>query len=402
MPDRPGLLSGVRVLSFGTFIAGNTAATVMADLGAEVVKIEARSRPDVLRMPAYAIGPAVLEPSGAPNTVMEGSLTRGLLNVSLDLAEDDARTLFHRLVAVSDVVIENFGSPVLERWGCGYRDLLAHKADLVMLSLSGYGRDGPRANYLAYGVTVASYLGLASAWGYAHGTLSDYIAGVTGALATVAALGQARRHGTPAYLDVAQVDAVPPMLAELYASPLNTGVDPVREFNRSPGSWLSGVFPSRGHDQWVAVDIEDGSDWETLCGVLERPDLQAEQRDRASALERQMSEALGEWVSRCGAHTAMHHLQRAGLAAGVVQDMADLWRDPQLRARGLLDPVWQRDLGYVTYTGSPQRWTKSPGRVPLPPARLGQHTRDVLQRWLSARDDELASLEDGGAIFSAD
>ena len=402
MSEYPGLLSGVRVLSFGTFVAGNTAATLMADLGAEVVKIEARNRPDVLRMPAYAIGEAVTEPSGAPNTVMEASLTRGLLNVSLDLAEDDARTLFHRLVAASDVVIENFGSPVLERWGCGYRDLLAHKPDLVMLSLSGYGRDGPRANYLAYGVTVASYLGLASAWGYAHGTVSDYIAGVTGALATVAALGQARSDGTPAYLDIAQVDAVPPVLAELYASPLNTGVDPVRVFNRLQGSWLSGVFPSRGYDQWLAVDIEDGSDWETLCGVLERPDLQAAQRDRASALEPQLSEALGKWVSRCSAHTAMHHLQRAGLAAGVVQDMADLWRDPQIRARGLLDPVWQPDLGCITYTGSAQHWTKSPGRVPVAPARLGEHTRDVLRRWLGVRDDELESLEDRGAIFSAD
>ena len=116
--------------------------------------------------------------------------------MSLDLADEGGRSVFHRLVSVSDVVIENFGSPVLDRWGCGYRSLLAHKPDLVMLSLSGYGRDGPRANYLAYGVTVASYLGLASAWGYAHGTLSDYIAGATGAVAAVAALGRARprRH----------------------------------------------------------------------------------------------------------------------------------------------------------------------------------------------------------------
>jgi crotonobetainyl-CoA:carnitine CoA-transferase CaiB-like acyl-CoA transferase len=373
----------------------------MADLGAEVVKIEARSRPEVLRMPAYAIGEAVTEPSGVPNTVMAGSLTRGLLNVSLDLAEEDARTMFHRMVAVSDVVIENFGSAVLERWGCGYGDLLSSKPDLVMLSLSGYGRDGPRANYLAYGVTVASYLGLASAWGYAHGTLSDYIAGATGALATVAALGTARRHGTPAYLDLAQVDAVPPLLAELYASPLNTGVDPVRAHNRSQGSWLSGVFPSRGYDEWLAVDIEDGPDWETLCGVLERPDLQASEPDRVSALEPQLSEALAEWVSRSGAHTAMHHLQRAGLAAGVVQTMEDLWRDSQLGARGLMDLVGQQDLGYVTYAGSAQRWTKSPGRVPVPPARLGEHTRDVLRRWLDAQDDELMSLEESGAIFSA-
>ena len=401
MPDSPGLLNGVRVLSFGTFIAGNTSATLLADLGAEVVKVEAKNRPDVLRMPAYAIGDAVTEPSGAPNTAMQASLTRGLLNVSLDLAEADARPLFHRLVAVSDVVIENFGSPVLERWGCAYRDLLGDKPDLVMLSLSGYGRDGPRANYLAYGVTVASYLGLASAWGYAHGTLTDYIAGATGALATVAALGQAWRDGIPAYLDLAQVDAVPPLLAELYAAPLNTGLDPVRVLNRSQGSWLCGVFPSRGHDQWLAVDIEDGSDWDSLCDLLERPDLRAADSSTAAMLETQLSEVLGEWVSQCSPYTAMHHLQRAGLAAGVVQDMEDLWRDPQLRARGLFDEVWQQDLGGVTYTGSAQRWTKSPGHVHVVPARLGEHTRDVLRRWLGAPDDELNSLEELGAIFSA-
>ncbi len=161
------------------------------------------------------------------------------------------------------------------------------------------------------------------------------------------------------------------------------------------------MFPSRGYDQWLAVDIEDGSDWEALCRVLDRPDLVATERDQASALEEQLREALGEWVSRCAPHTAMHHLQLAGLAAGVVQDMEDLWRDPQLRARGLLDPVWQQDLGSVTYTGSPQHWSKSPGRVPVPPARLGEHTRDVLRRWLGAPDDELETLEECGAIFSA-
>ena len=113
-----------------------------------------------------------------------------------------------------------------------------------MLSLSGYGRDGPRANYLAYGVTVASYLGLASAWGYAHGTLSDYIAGVTGALASVAALGQARGDGTPAYLDVAQVDAVPPVLAGLYASAAQRGRRP-----RSGAQPIAGVMALRSLPQ---------------------------------------------------------------------------------------------------------------------------------------------------------
>jgi crotonobetainyl-CoA:carnitine CoA-transferase CaiB-like acyl-CoA transferase len=98
----------------------------------------------------------------------------------------------------------------------------------------------------------------------------------------------------------------------------------------------------------------------------------------------------------------MHHLQRAGLAAGVVQDMEDLWRDLQVRARDLPVQVSQPDLGSVAYTGSAQRWSKTPGTAPFPPARLGQDTRDVLQRWLGTSNEELRSLEEGGAIFTAE
>ena len=402
MSDQPELLTGVRVLSFGMFVAGNTAATLLADLGAEVVKVEARDRPEVLRMPAYSIGNSALEPSGVPTTVTQASLTRGLRNLSLDLASSEARSLFHRLVGVCDVVIENFGSSVLERWACGYEELLVDRPSLVMLSMTGYGRAGPRANYLAYAKTIAPYLGLASTWGYNHGTLTDYLTAATGALATVSALAEARRSGTPAYLDVAQIDAVGPMLAMLYAAPLNLGHDDPPAPNRVPGSWLSGIFSSRGHDQWLAVDIEGSADWSVLCVALNRPDLVTEDPERARALEPDLSEALAAWAGRCSAHVGMHHLQRAGLAAAVVQDEEDLWRDPQLRARGLPERVDQPDLGYVTYTGSAQRWSATPGRSPVPPARLGQHAREVLRRWLDVTDAELETLEDTGAIFSAE
>ena len=162
-----------------------------------MVKIEARARPEVLRTPLYAIGDMATEPSGVPNTVMYAALTRGLRNLSLDMTQPTGRSVFHRLVSVTDVVIENFGGSVLDRWGCSYEQLLEDKPDLVMLSLSGYGRGGPRANYLAYASTIASYIGLAASWGYTHGTLTDYVSGAAGALATVAALGRPAGAGSP-------------------------------------------------------------------------------------------------------------------------------------------------------------------------------------------------------------
>lgn len=402
MPEHPALLSRVKVLSFGTFVAGNVPAALLASLGAEVAKVEGRKRPEVLRSPAYAIGAPATEPSGAPNTVMYASLTRGLRNLSLDMSSPAARALVHRLVGASDVLIENFGGSVLERWGCSYQELLRDRPNLVMLSLSGYGRTGPRANYLAYASTMASYLGLGAVWGYSHGTLSDYVTGVTGAVAAVAALIEARRAGTPAYLDLAQIDALPPILVELYARPLNEGEDEPRPANRAPGSWLSGIFPCTGDDQWVAVDVEDGKDWMALCHVLERGDLATLDRDEALARESLLYDALGSWVSRFSPYTAMHHLQRAGVPAVAVQDAEALYRDMQLRARGFVERVFQPDLGYVGYAGSPQRWTRTPGRAPVPPARLGEHTRDILRGWLDLSDDEILALEAEEAIFCAE
>jgi crotonobetainyl-CoA:carnitine CoA-transferase CaiB-like acyl-CoA transferase len=397
-----GLLSGVRVLSFGAFVAGTTAPRLLADLGADVAKVESQTRPEVIRYPVHAIGDAFTEPSGAPTTVMYAAMTRGLRNLSIDMETAEGRALFHRLVRVSDVVIENFGGAVLDRWGCSYLDLLRDKPNLVMLSLSGYGRTGPRANYLAYASTIASYLGLASAWGYAHGTFSDYITAATGAVATVAAVAEARRTGTPVYLDVAQIDALPPLFTSIYAAPLNSSKDEPYVQNRVAGSWLSGIFAAGGCDQWLAVDIEGADDWKLLCHFLDCPELIVDELEKAETIRSNLEEALGTWAARWSAYTAMHHLQAAGLAAAAVQSPEDIFRDIQLRVRGFVERVNQADIGYVSYPGSPQRWSKTPGRAPVAPARLGEHTRDILSRWLTVGEDEFDALEACGAIFSAD
>ena len=147
----------LRVLTFGSFIAGNTTGLLLAELGADVVKIEALARPEVLRNPAYGFGPKlVVEPSGVPNTVMYGGLSRSTRNLSLEMNTEEGHALFRRLVAVADVVVENFGAETMPHWDCSFDDLLAVNPRLVMVSLSGYGRTGPRRSYLAYARTSAT------------------------------------------------------------------------------------------------------------------------------------------------------------------------------------------------------------------------------------------------------
>jgi crotonobetainyl-CoA:carnitine CoA-transferase CaiB-like acyl-CoA transferase len=394
-------LTGIRVISFGAFVAGNISAKLLAEMGADVIKIEPRSRPEVLRTPAYAIGAMATEPSGAPNTVMYATLSRGTRNLSMDLGCPAARPVFHRLVARSDIVIENFATDTLSGWGCSFADLLVDNPRLVMLSLSGYGRSGPRAGYLGYASTMSSFLGLSWAWEYAHGTLTDYVTAVTGATAAVAALAQAQRTGQPAHLDVAQIDAMAPLLAGILAAPLNLAQDETAVANRVPGSWLSGVFPSQGYDAWLAVDIENAEDWDVLCRFLERPDLTVSLADKARLLEPELRRTLTGWASRHSAYTGMHVLQKMGLAAAVVQTSEDIWRDPQLQVRGFGERVDQPDLGPVTYPTSAQRWTKTPGSIRVAPHRLGQDTDEILREWIGMADAELAELAAQGAIFDA-
>ena len=153
------------MLTFGTFIAGNTTALVLAELGADVVKVEALARPEVLRSPPYSFGAtSIVEPSGVGNTVMYAGLSRSTRNLSLEMNTEEGRALFKRLVAVADVVIENFGAETMRHWACSFDELVAVNPRLVMASLSGYGRTGPRGTYLAYATNISNFSGLTTTW----------------------------------------------------------------------------------------------------------------------------------------------------------------------------------------------------------------------------------------------
>lgn len=400
-PAGPMALEGVRVLSFGSFVAGGSSAITLADLGADVAKIEARDRPEVVREPVYSFGPPVTEPSGVPQNLQYATMSRNMRGLSVDLETEEGRSLFHRLVAASDVVIENFAGETMARWGCSFDDLVRDNARLVMLSLSGYGRTGPREGYLAYGTNICAYVGLTRTWGYSHPTCTDYITGVTGALAVVAALRRTRRTGLPTHLDVAQIDAMVGPLIPLLVGPLVNGEDQPSAHNQVPGSWLTAVLPCKGPDRWVAIELEDQIDWSTLCRVLERPDLDTDDLGSAQASRDDLTDALAAWVGERSPHTVTHVLQQEGLAAGAVQDGEDIWHDPQLRTRGYFQLLDQPDLGPRWYPNPPYRFTKTPGRLRRSGPRLGQHTADILREWLGTEPAEIARLVEAGAVFDA-
>ena len=394
-------LDGVRVLSFGSFIAGNTAGLLLSELGADVAKIEARDRPEVLRTPAYAIGPAVTEPSGVPQTVMYGTLSRGTRSLSIDVRTEPGQRLFRQLAQRAHIVIENFAGQTLSRLGCGFENVVADNPSLIWLSLSGYGRDGPRANYLAYANNISGYIGLTSQWGY-FANLPDYVSGTAGVVAVLGALAEVKRSGRGAYLDVAQIDAMAQLMTPMLLDPLSNGTGGERaDDNAVTGSWLSGVYPALGRDAWVAIELEDAPDWSALCVLVGRPDLDTPDLGVAAARRADLEDVTASWISRRSAHTAAHLLQKAGLAAGPVQAIEDLWRDPQLRSRGFMVRLPNPDYGPLHYPNSVIRLSRSPGRIERSGPRLGEHTYAILREWIGTSDDDLESLTGAGAVFQA-
>jgi crotonobetainyl-CoA:carnitine CoA-transferase CaiB-like acyl-CoA transferase len=314
---------------------------------------------------------------------------------------EEGRALFRRLAATADVVIENFGAQKMRDWGCSFEDLLAVNPRIVMVSLSGYGRTGPRGNYLAYATNISNFTGLTTTWNHQHGTHSDYVTAIHAAVALLAAVAHVDRTGAGVFVDVAQTEALGAVMAPILLDPLNNGRDTPPAGNVVPGSLFTGVFACQGHDRWLAIELEDLSDWSTLCELIEQPHLIARDGGEVDARRDELAAAIAEWARERSPHTAAQVLQNAGLAAGAVYDNEDSVRDPQLRTRGAAVELPQPDLGTIEYYQSPYRMTKTPGYARAAGARLGEHTAEVLREWIGLDDDELTALEHAHAVFRA-
>ncbi len=384
----PGPLSGIRAISFGTAIAGALSGTALAELGADVVKIESPARPDNLRR-LWAPGePVIHEPSGADTSPMFANFNRTTRSVALDMKDPDSVALFLRLAVAADVIIENYAPGVMQRWGLGYEQIAAVNPRIVMLSLTGFGHSGPRSHYLAYGATVCSFVGLTDAWQYPSGVHFDYLSQAHGVFGVLAALAARDRTGRGTHVDLAEVETAAAVMGPMMLDYAVNGRRSVVPGNRVAGALLSEVVRCRGDDGWLAVEIEDASDWQVLARLVGRDDLASViASDEAAAA---LGAALASWAAERTAQQAMRVLQRAGLAAGAVQDAEDAVRDPQHRERHFWLEMDHPDLGVAEYAAPPHRLAKTPPTVRRPTPRLGAHTMEVLGEWLGMTPDEAA------------
>lgn len=382
---------------------------LLAELGADVVKIESPERPEALRTFDSPFQPEIFEPSGVRTTALFAGLTRSMRSMSIDMKVPEGRATFRALVGRADVVIENLGPGKMEAWDCSFEELRAHNPGLIMISISGYGRSGPLSSFRAYASNINNYLGLTSAWAL-DGTHFDFVAGIQGASAVVAALASVEKGAPGVLIDMAQTETGATIMAPLYLDFLANGREWTAAPNEVPGALLSGVFRCEGVDAWVAIELEDARDWETMCEYLGRDDLRLGDGGLGdmrlgggghSELVEALRGAIGAWVRPLTRFQVTHRLQRAGLAVAPVQDSEDLWRDAQHRSRNCFVDIWHPDIGTVEYPEAPDRLSKTPGRVTRRGSRMGEHTHQVLAEWLQLGDSDIRDLEKGGAIWQS-
>jgi crotonobetainyl-CoA:carnitine CoA-transferase CaiB-like acyl-CoA transferase len=389
-------LAGVRVLDFTWVVAGPVATRALADLGADVIKVERRDAVDF----------------GDRRGGLSGTLMRGKRSIVLNLADARGVALARRLALAADVVVDNFSARVMPNLGLDYGSLRAERPDLICVRMTGYGLTGPDAEKVSYGPTLQALtgytLGMAEPGGPPAGfgySYSDLAAGNLGALAVLAALWRRRRTGEGGVVDLAQQEAVASLLGPLLLDLAVQGRAWSAVGNASqeaPGA-PHGVYPCAGADRWIAISVFDDDDWRALGRAAGDPPWTRDARfaARADRVARaaELDRLVARWTRTLDAGAAMERLQAAGVPAGHVADAADLCaRDPQLAARGHFADVPAPEGRTVRIDGPAFVLSDTPARVRGPGPLLGEHTDDVLATVLGLGSDDLAALRAAGVV----
>ena len=396
--DRAPLLEGVRVLDFTRVLAGPYATMVLADLGAEVIKVELPGGGDEARN----FGPFI---AGA--SAYYASVNRGKKSVTLDLRTSRGSGLAMDLVERSDVLVENFRPGSMERFGLDYDRVSARNPRLVYASISGFGQSGPYSHRPAYDVIVQAMSGLASITGLpgqppvrVGSSTADLSAALFACVGLLAALGRARETGRGRHLDVSMLDCQVALLENAIARYDVTGQVPGPLGSRHPAITPFQFFAAA--DGWVVVAAGNDRLFGRLCQVLGRPEVVEDARflDNAARTENHADLEAELSASFAGGSVAgwLERLERAGVPCGPVNDMADLLGDPQVRARGM---VRRQPCGgeSVAVPVSPLRHAgEAPETCPRPAPDLGEHTEAVLRELLGLDADELGSMRRDGVI----
>jgi crotonobetainyl-CoA:carnitine CoA-transferase CaiB-like acyl-CoA transferase len=393
-----GLLDGVRVLDLSRVLAGPYCTMVLADLGADVIKVERPGVGDETRSwgPPFAGGEATYYLS----------INRGKRSVALDLADPRSRAAVQRLVASCDVVIENFRAGAAERLGLAYEQLREVREDLIYCSISGFGSGREPAARAGYDFIAQAECGLMSITGAPEGpptkvgvAVVDVLCGMNAAVGILAALNARQRTGAGRRLEVSLLDAGLAALVNVAQAALSTGVEARRYGNAHASIVPYDPFPTA--DGWIAVAAPNDELWRRLCEVCERPDLAEDPRlarnpDRVEHRDLVM-DALGKAFAARSTEEWLDQLEARGVPAGKVRGVHEAFAAAAQAGEPATIAVEHPTIGELTLARSPIRLQPPPTAAPEAPPLLGEHTAEVLREVGIDADDLIAAGVAAGA-----
>lgn len=403
-------LQGIRVIDFTMGWAGPLCTRTLADLGADVIKIEAIQYPDwwrgIDRRHAY------VDAQMYEKTVRFCMMNRNKRGITLDLTRPAGRNLAKRLVAGADVVVDNYSVDVLPKFGLGYDVLRALNPRLVMMSMSAFGTNSVHRNCRAYGSTLEQGSGLPTVIGTAdgqplmsHNAFGDAVGGLNGCAAVLVALIHARNTGQGQFIDLSLIECMIPFAAPWITVHSIGGTPPIKYGNRHPQFVPHGCFRCAGDDNWIVVTATGADMWQRLAVLIGRPewanDASLKSPEGRRRIEHAIEKAIEAWTRFRDADRAMCELQGAKVAAGVARLPIDLLNDRHLRSRGYLQEVERAFMGLHPQPSMPIREGRRPYAIRAAAPTLGQHNSEVLSGVLHLSDAEIAELSRDGIIGTA-
>jgi benzylsuccinate CoA-transferase BbsF subunit len=385
------ILHNICILDFSWVLAGPYATRLLADFGAEVIKVQP------------------LLSSEADDAFSRGyydTWNRNKLGLTLNLNKPEGVALAKRLAGICDAVVENFAPRVMANRGLDFDSLKKVKPDIIMLSMSVMGQTGPQCDYTGYGPTVQALSGMTYLTsfpgqppvgpGFSH---ADHIAGLYASIALLGALEHRRRTGEGQYIDISEVEAMTGLLGGAVLNYAANGKEPEPTGNNSPLAAPHNVYPCRGENQWCAIAVFTDEEWRGLKRALGNPSWAEDvrfatlvgRRENIDELDRQ----IATWTQERTAEEVMSRLQENGVAAGAVQDAADLAGDPQLKERGFF--VNKPEIGKFV-DATPIRLSQSPAEYKRAAPSQGQDNDYVYGKLLGMSEEEIADLKDSGVI----
>ena len=397
-------LEGIRVIELTTGAAGPTVARVLCEFGAEVIRCETRLRGDGHRGEDPKLW------NKKPDFM---KLQRGKKSFTVNMQTAKGRELVRELVKKSDVLVENFGLGILEKWGLNWPDLQMINPRMILIRVKGMGCSGPHAADLTYGPNVGNTMATTYLWNYPGATTAtaeprtqhpDFMGGVTGAFGVVLALIERKKSGRGQWIDNAQQEIGAALLGPRYLEYTVNKREPQPEGNRSLVASPYGPYQCKGNDRWCVIAAYTQDEWERFANLLEKSGLKRS-ANFATHLQRvrhkdELDKWVTSWTRQHDPYDIMELVQSVDVCAAVVQDVEDQFKnDKQYAATGFLVNLTEPEAGDVVTENVPMRMSLTPGKVRGVAPLMGEHTHEIARNLLGLSDDEIKKLDEEKVLY---